>query len=51
MENLKGVDNLATRFNIGICDYCHEKHDVDFLGYVPSYDAVVCYTCYEDNHE
>ena len=41
---------IKQRINKGICDYCGLKHDIDDMGYVASYDAVVCIGCYEDNH-
>lgn len=33
------------------CEYCFETVNREDIGYISSYDAVVCFECYEDNHE
>ena len=36
--------------NGGKCDYCGEHKEAEELGFIPTYDSIVCIECYEDHH-
>ena len=36
--------------NGGRCDYCEEEKTAEELGFVPTYDSIICEECYEDHH-
>ncbi len=35
----------------GKCDYCEQQKTSEELGFLPTYDAIICVDCYEDHYE